>query len=105
MTMSLRTAAQKGFLALWVLSFGTGGVALAGDGDHFRFWDGSELKFKKGHAEGIQTAVAWGDPATGEYGMITKHRSGAGAGWNTQPNPLYLIVIAGTTVGIGAKTP
>ena len=96
--MTVHGAAQRALLAFSILSLGTGDVALAADGDRFRFWDRSELSFKKGHAEGIETAVAWGDPANGEYGMITKHRSGAGAGWNTHPNPLYLVVISGTIV-------
>jgi quercetin dioxygenase-like cupin family protein len=65
-------------------------------------WDRHSLQVERrllrGSAEGIERAVAWGDPAHGEYGQIIKYRNGVTGGWHTHPNDLHLVAISGTLV-------
>lgn len=81
-----------------ILSLGTGVVARGAAKSQVRFWDVSELPTTKGSAEGIQRALAWGDFAHGEYGMIIKYRNGVTTAWHTHPNALHLVAISGTVM-------
>jgi len=62
-----------------------------------QFWGPSQQKFEES-AKGVQRAVVWGDPATGDYAFLVKYEPGVERGWHTHSNPLHLVMISGTLV-------
>ena len=87
----------------WVMVIGVVALAMgasavrAGDANKFQFWSPSEMKFKSPQ-QGIERAVAWGDPDKGAFGMIVKFAAGADRGWHSHSHPVHLVVISGTLV-------
>jgi quercetin dioxygenase-like cupin family protein len=64
-----------------------------------KLWAAEELKWQEDASlPGVKTVLLWGDPKTGEHGMLRKFPSGFAPPRHTHPSAERLIVLSGTIV-------
>jgi len=87
---------KRGLLTCAMVAFATGAGPSPRAADT-KFWSLEDAPFRR-TAQGRESAILWGDPDAGAYGMLVRYPAGSGRGWHTHPNPVHLVVISGTWV-------
>jgi quercetin dioxygenase-like cupin family protein len=74
-------------------------TAAAEDASRPKVWPADEMKWEEDQRlPGVKTVLLWGDPKTGEHGMLRKFPAGFAPPLHTHPSVERLIVISGTVL-------
>ena len=69
-------------------------------------WAAQEMKWQDDPAlPGVKTVLLWGDPKTGEHGMLRRFPAGYAPPTHTHPSVERLIVLSGTVIVQHAGSP
>ncbi len=80
-------------------AFGAAGAAYTQAGGEAKAWAHQELKWVKDAVlPSVQSVVLWGDPPTGEHGMLRKFPAGYAPAPHTHPSVERVVVISGLVV-------
>lgn len=64
-----------------------------------KLWAAEEMKWvEDARLPGVKSVLLWGDPQTGEHGMLRKFPAGFAPPLHTHPSVERLVVISGTVV-------
>ena len=67
--------------------------------DKAKVWSSSEMKWQDDKAlPGVQSVPLWGNPASGEHGMLRKFPAGYAPPMHKHPSVERVVVISGTIV-------
>jgi quercetin dioxygenase-like cupin family protein len=94
----LTTRCVTGFVVS-ATAFGAVGVAYTQTRDEAKVWSHQELKWVKDAAlPSVQSVLLWGDPATGEHGMLRKFPAGYAPPPHKHPSVERVVVISGSVI-------
>jgi quercetin dioxygenase-like cupin family protein len=94
----LTTRRVTGFVVS-AMAFGAVGVAYTQATDEAKAWAHQEMKWVKDAVlPSVQSALLWGDPTTGEHGMLRKFPAGYAPAPHTHPSVERVVVISGSVV-------
>ena len=67
--------------------------------DKAKVWSSGEMKWQADKAlPGVESVLLWGDPASGEHGMLRKFPAGYAPPMHKHPSVERVVVISGTIV-------
>ena len=80
-------------------ALGAGGVAYTQAGGEAKAWAHQELTWVKDAVlPSVQSVLLWGDPPTGEHGMLRKFPAGYAPAPHTHPSVERVVIIFGSVV-------
>jgi len=86
-------------LLVLATAFGAAGVAYTQAGGEAKVWAHQELRWVKDAVlPSVQSVLLWGDPPTGEHGMLRKFPAGYAPAPHTHPSVERVVVISGSVV-------
>jgi quercetin dioxygenase-like cupin family protein len=94
-SFSIRRAA---WLSILILLFGLVGVALTQElSSEPKIWPHADMRWMKDQAlPSVQSVLLWGNPQTGEHGMLRKFPAGYAPPPHKHPSAERVVVVSGT---------